>query len=144
MCQFVNTKLDKILNKRQINGILINREVSNDDLSKAPDTAHEIPNVPMNQHTMFFSPTNEAKILRIILEIKNKVGGCDGIHALVLELAAPHITPVLAHIINNVMSSGICPNHFKQSEIRPMPKSSSKIQLNNYRPIESISHLAKI
>lgn len=99
-----------------------------------PDTTHEIPNVPMNQHTVFFSTTNEAEILQIILEIKNKVGGCNGIYAHVLKLAAPYIAPVFVHIINNVMLSGIRPNHFKQPEISPVHKTGSKIQLNNYRP----------
>ena len=63
--------------------------------------SHEISNIPLNTQTMFLNPTSETEVLQTILNLKQKSGGNDGIHAFVLKLAAPFIASVLAHIINN-------------------------------------------
>ena len=140
--QYVHCKLDHKTKNPKINGIMINNSLNNDDLCKAnffneffstvisrlsnsatpPQQIHRIPDIPFNQHTLFLFTTNELEITKIISQLMNKAGGCNGIHAVILKLAAPYIAPVLAHIINNAISQGTCPRHFKSAEICPVYK----------------------
>ena len=46
---------------------------------------------------------NLIEVLQTSLNLKQKFGGNDGIHAYVLKLAAPYIVSILAHIINNII-----------------------------------------
>ena len=54
----------------------------------------------------FLIPTYSDKIYDIILNLKNKTGGIDGIHAITLKKIAPYISPILAHIFNICFESG--------------------------------------
>lgn len=78
------------------------------------------------------------------MNLKNKSGGSDDIHAYVIKLAAKYITPAFTYIINKIMVEGVCPVHFKTADICPVYKNGSKNMVNNYRPIELISNLAEV
>lgn len=162
--QYVHSKLDQKPKNRQIEIIKENNEIINDDFAKAnifneffstiaeklngssipPVNLQEAPTIPFNQNSLFITPTNDTEVSRIIKQLKNKSGGCDDIHAFIIKLAAPYITPLLTHIINKAISEGNCPRQFKSADICPVHKNGSKTQVNNYRPIALISNLAKI
>lgn len=164
MWQYVNKKLERILKNRQINDILINNKLESNNWTKAnyfneffstivnrlnesaaaPIYQYEIPNLPINPHTLFLTPTNEIEVFQTIKDLKNKAGGCDDIHAYTVKLAAPFITPALTHIINTAMIEGKCPQQFKSAVICPVYKDGPKSLVNNYRPIALISNLSKI
>ena len=82
-----------------------------------PTEPQEIPKISMNPHTLFMMPTSEKEVPKIIQVLKNKSGGCDGMHAFILKPAASFIAPVLAHIINNAISLGVIPSQFKTAEV---------------------------
>ena len=156
--KFVHKKLDSKSKKQGIDDIIVNGQVCNQDSLKAnhfnqyfcnvvdtlsnssipPIHSHEIPNIPLNTQTMFLNPTSETEVLQTILNLKQKSGGNDGIHAFVLKLAAPFIASVLAQIINNIMVQGTCPQQFKAAEVCPVFKKGSKKDMNNYIPIALI------
>lgn len=164
MWKYVHSKLETQFKNRQIDEILINNHpcnnywrisnhfneffstiVSNLNINAVPPLRHyDIPIVPINQHSLFLSPTSEFEVLETIHQLKNKSGGSDQIHANTIKLAAPFIAPILCHIINNAMLHGKCPSQFKTAVICPVFKSGSKKLVNNYRPIALISNLAKV
>lgn len=161
---YVKVKLDVKSKEHKIGDIQVNNDKIQTDTEKAnyfneffsnvveqlqvnvvpPISYSDIPDIPMNAHSLFLHPTNELEILQIINNIKNKAGGYDNIHAFDLKLAAPFIAPVLSHIINECLLQGIVPRQFKIAEVCPVHKSGSKTIVNNYRPIALISNIAKI
>ena len=104
----------------------------------------EIPDSPFNSKLIFLKPTTESEVIRTIQNLKNKSGGGDEIHAFTLKMAASYISSILADIINNTFTQGICPKQFKTADICPIYKSGSNKQVNNYRLIALVSNLAKI
>ena len=65
----------------------------------------------------------------------SKANGSDGISARMLKGTAHSITPVLTHLFNMSIESGIFPDKWKLSSVVPIPKSSDHSNLSNYRPI---------
>ena len=101
-------------------------------------------NPKVNNHSIFFSPINESEICKIISTLKSKSGGIDGINTKIIKLISPYIVKPLTTIFNNVLQTGIFPEHFKKAEIIPIYKSGDRKQTTNYRPIALISNFAKI
>ena len=98
-----------------------------------------------NTKSFFISYTNELEISNIIKNFKkNAVGGIDGISVRVIQALTEYLTITLTLLINKIIFSGICPEHFKRAEIIPIFKNSDKSKKTNYRPISLISNLAKI
>lgn len=164
MWLFVQTKLNRTLTNRQIGDIKNNDEIIKEDLQKAkffnkyfctvvsklntslipPITQYDIPEISINTNTMFITPTDETEVYNTILQLKNKNGGYDNIHASTIKLAAKYIAPSLSYIINKTISEGTCPSQFKHAEICPVYKNGARDMVNNYRPIALISNLAKV
>lgn len=162
--QYVNSKLNQKAKNTAIGIIKDNNQEYSNDYSKAnvfnsffstvadnltrnstvPINLQEIPDIPFTQESLFLMPTNETEVLQTIQQLKNKAGGCDGIHTFILKLAAPFISPLLVFIINKIFTEGVCPKQFKTADVVPVHKSGSKSLINNYRPIALISNLAKV
>ena len=98
----------------------------------------------MQKQSIFFNPTNVYELKNVICSLKDKAGGTDGIHTIVLKKMCDYICIPLTHIFNLCLNEGVFPEHFKYAEIIPIYKSSSKSQTTNYRPIALISNIAKI
>lgn len=162
--KYVNNKLNNKSGYHQISEISINNKLNNNNFEIAnhfneffssiasrlhnnsitPIHRHIIPNIPIKQHTLFLTPTNDLEIFQSIQKLKNKSGGFDGLHAFTIKLAAPYITQPLTHIVNNIIAQGKCPWQFKTSVVCPVYKSGAKNSVDNYRPIALISNLAKV
>lgn len=97
-----------------------------------------------NGLSFFLNKITDSEVHKMILELKDKAGGIDGIHAKVLKNIVNYITKPIVHILNLSIVKSIWPDDLKTAEIVPIYKSGSKSMATNYRPISLISNIAKI
>ena len=96
-------------------------------------------------HSLFFSPTDVSEVNCLLNEINvNKSTGPDGLHPAVIKSVAQHISPILVHIFNNSMATGIIPKALKVAQITPIYKADDPMEFINYRPISILPVLSKI
>lgn len=96
-------------------------------------------------NSFFLRPVSEPEVVSIILKMNpKKAVGIDGITVPVLQCIAGYIAGPSARIINQAMTSGTCPTHFKLAEVVPLHKAGDRHDASSYRPISLISNLAKI
>ena len=73
----------------------------------------------------------------------NTASGPDGISAWMLKSFAPEVAPSIASLYNLSLKSGKLPAHWKQSNIVPIPKESSKSDVRSFRPISLLPLISK-
>ena len=96
-------------------------------------------------HSLFFLPTDASEVNCLLNEINvNKSTGPDGLHPAVIKSVAQHISPILVHIFNNSMVTGIIPKALKVAQITPIYKADNPMEFINYRPISILPVLSKI
>ena len=106
MWKYVHEKLESRSKKQGIEDMIVNDQVCSQDSLKAyhfnqyfcnvvdtlsnsslpPIHRHAISNILFNSHTMLINPTSKTEVQQTILNLKQKSGGNDGIHAYVLKL----------------------------------------------------------
>jgi hypothetical protein len=95
--------------------------------------------------TMFLEPVEKSEIRRLICNLDvSKSPGIDGVDAKMIKALGDKIEDVLYTVINSIFSTGIYPDMLKIASIRPILKSGSKIDIENYRPISVLPTLNKI
>ena len=72
-----------------------------------------------------------------------KSTGPDNIQAVLLKETASEISPILTHIFNQSLQSGVLPNDWKEALIVPVFKKGDKTKAENYRPISLTSIACK-
>ena len=73
-----------------------------------------------------------------------KTTGPDNIQAILLKETALEISPILTHIFNQSLQSGVLPSDWKEAHIVPVFKKGDKTKPENYRPISLTSIACKI
>ena len=76
--------------------------------------------------------------------MKNSSPGWDNIHPKLLKCVRDDIAPLLVHIVNLSLRTGIFPNVLKLAKITPIYKKGDSDVFNNYRPISVLPVLSKI
>ena len=92
--------------------------------------------IPMTTHTFvkkFLSSLNV-----------NKSTGLDNIGPKILKLSADVITPSILYIVNKSISISQFPDLWKEAKVKPLFKSGSKDDINNYRPISILPTVSKL
>lgn len=70
--------------------------------------------------------------------------GWDGIPAKLIKLCRHVFGPLITHIVNCSIASGIFPNAWKKAVIHPIHKSGNRDCVDNYRPIAVLPVISKI
>lgn len=112
---------------------------------------------PSTQHCSTFSPSNykgnmlhtfsfsEGDIRRAISALKPKFSlAFDGIPSFIVKGCSTIFVPLLTHIFNVSLSTGIFPELLKNGVIVPVPKSGDSCDVTKYRPITLQSPFAKV
>ena len=111
--------------------------------NKSIDTYLE--KIRRNEQSLFFTPTSELEVLRLIRNLPNKrSSGHDEIDNVLLKDLAPIISKELTHLFNESLSQGIFPSVFKTAEVVLLHKNGPKDQITNYRPISLLVTISKI
>ena len=105
-------------------------------------TSHSPPSSPSPPDFL----CTEDEILHLLLNLPSDTAtGPDGISARMLKLSASSIAPSLTLIFNLSISSSIFPSDWKNSNIVPIPKSSSPSSSpSDYRPISLLPIISKV
>ena len=91
----------------------------------------------------FITPDETEKI---IMGQKNSSStGYDSISNKILRKIGPEMAPILAHLINSIIRTGIFPNCLKVSKIIPILKSGkNSTSLDSFRPVNSLPAVEKV
>ena len=83
--------------------------------------------------------------MKIIEHLKNKTStATDGISENLIKTAKNELIKPLTIIINQMLHTGIFPEHSKISKVVPLYKANDQLLLSNYRPIALLPSLSKI
>ncbi|KAL4703558.1 hypothetical protein ACJJTC_000195 [Scirpophaga incertulas] len=86
-----------------------------------------------------------SEIENIIMNLRDDCAvGWDGISTQILKMSCTVLSPILTHICNLAISTGVFPDAFKKAIVHPIFKCGDKHNVNNYRPISVLSTLSKI
>ena len=74
----------------------------------------------------------------------NKAQGIENILITLITLAKAILSPYLAKMVNNFITTGQYPEVLKIARVTPIYKKGSKTKLSNYRPISILSPFNKV
>ena len=121
-----------------------------DEISKNRISSHHVTyeNVSQNhQPTMScFKPISEPCLVQIIKDLSSKHCDLDPVPTKLLLQCLPELIPLILHIVNHSLTTGIFPGDLKEALIRPSIKSEDLDReiLKNYRPISNLPFLSKV
>lgn len=96
-----------------------------------------------NSMTLFGTDIHE--VIGVINGLRGDCAvGWDDIPAALIKAAGLILAPVLCHVFNTCIDSGIFPTVFKKALVHPIHKNGDKMNITNYRPISVLSTLSKI
>ena len=96
------------------------------------------------QNSFFIYPIVNKEIERAITDLKNNGKGIHKMSSKVLQYGKTIISDILVFIFNLCITQGYFPIELKTGCLTPIFKSGSKNDLNNYRPVCSLSPFSKI
>ena len=85
--------------------------------------------------------TPEVVVSKINNMKENKSPGVDGIAPKILKETVEQISTPLAHVFNISLQDVIVPFEWKEANIIPLLKKSSRNKSINYRPVNNISNI---
>ena len=101
--------------------------------------------IPINENSLYFTPTNTTEINNIISKLENKSSyGFDQVSNKLIKELRPVISYPLMIAFNKSLETGIFPEVMKQADTIPLHKSKSTEECNNYRPISLLLTISKI
>ena len=74
----------------------------------------------------------------------NKAHGPDNISVNMIKLCSNALYAPLKLILDNILVTGIYPDHWKMANVTPVHKKDNKQTVNNYRPISLLLIFAKV
>ncbi|KAG5674362.1 hypothetical protein PVAND_004336 [Polypedilum vanderplanki] len=113
--------------------------------NKLPNVTYsEIPPKNCNLRSCVILPPTECEIITIIRQLKISSCGLDNIKVSHIKCIAISIAPILKHLIDRILDTGIYPNDFKIAAVTPINKSGDLKNIADYRPISVLSTFNKI
>ena len=112
----------------------------------SPDSNYVSPlKSKIQQNSIFLNPTNIDEIIKITKNLKaSNKSGIDNISTKLLKMIINKIAPVLYHIFNKSLLSGIVPLQLKIAKVNPIFKSGDNQVFSNCRPISILPSNSKI
>jgi hypothetical protein len=103
------------------------------------NSCHEIKHCP---NSIFISPVTE-EVVSLAKNLKDKLtAGYDDIPESSVKQCIRLIEGPLTHIYNVSVRSGFFPNKWKAAKVKPLYKKGDRYDIQNYRPISTISVFA--
>ena len=97
-----------------------------------------------NPHSIFLLPAAETEVKNLFYSLRNSAAGWDELNKTIISLIFGIILPILVHIINLSLATGIMPDELKIAKVLPLFKSENCHIFNNYRPISILPVLSKV
>lgn len=128
----------------------IGDSLANKILKNLNTTEHELAakttkNIMSPDKSIFFQPTDEIEIIKIITSLKlDSAPGFDGINNRLVKQAQHILATPLTYLFNLSLSTGVVPNCLKAANVTPVYKSGDPYDVSNYRPISLLTTFSKI
>lgn len=98
-----------------------------------------------HQNSMFLRPTTSNEVIDLINKLDpKKSAGYDNIPVSFIKFHFDVFVPMIVGIFNEIIEPGQYPDSLKIARVIPVFKSGSHKDLNNYRPIATLSIIDKI
>ncbi|XP_022836858.1 uncharacterized protein LOC111364232, partial [Spodoptera litura] len=91
-----------------------------------------------------FTPVQPEEIRKIILSIKSRAVGCDGISRYMVTTILDHLLPTITHMVNYSLYSKVFPSLWRKAYVRPLPKITNPTLPTHFRPISILPFLSKV
>jgi hypothetical protein len=96
------------------------------------------------KNSIFFIPVTENEVVKVARSLKNKFAtGSDDIPDYVIKQSIDYLKKPLTSIYNSSLEAGVFPE-LKIAKIIPVHKKGNTRDINNYRPIASLSVFSKL
>ena len=106
---------------------------------------HYCNKIPLNNKSLYFNPTSELEINKIINKLENKNSyGYDQISNKLIKELCLVISHPLTIVFNKSLEEGKFPELMKQADTIPLYKTKSTEDCNNYQPISLLLTMSKI
>ena len=73
------------------------------------------------------------------MSLNDSSPGYDGIPGKVIKATSDILAPIITHLCNQSLATGVFPNSLKIAVVRPIFKSGIDTDINNYRPISNLN-----
>ena len=97
-----------------------------------------------NNNTLTLRPVSQSEVSKLISTCRESSAGHDQVPMSLIKQTAPVLCPLITHLINTSLSSGVFPQQLKIAKVIPIHKSGSTSQTNNYRPISILPSISKL
>jgi hypothetical protein len=95
--------------------------------------------------SIFFTPITENEVAKVAKRLKNKFATeNDDIPDYIVKQCIDYLKKPLTDIYNVSLESGIFPDQLKIAKVIPVHKKGNTRDINNYRPIASLSVFSKM
>ncbi|MFZ2538340.1 MAG: reverse transcriptase family protein [Oscillospiraceae bacterium] len=144
----------EVNNKTIVNPTEIAEQFNNFFVNIGPELAKKIPHSIKKpkaflkgdfSDSIFLSPTTTEEVYDIILNMKNSTSTShDNIPVKIVKFCGKELSEVLAHVNNESMQDGKCPDSLKIAKVVPIYKAGDALTVSNYRPISILPTFSKI
>lgn len=94
--------------------------------------------------SFMLEPTDTDEVKQTIISLKNAAPGIDNISSFVIKEIVHDLSPILAHLINRIFTTGTYPDIFKIGLTVPLNKTGDKTNMADYRPITMLTTFNKV
>ena len=93
-----------------------------------------------------FSMVSVDQVVSIFRSLPNKSSACDPLHTALLKNCIDVLAPFLTHLFNVSLSTGVFPDIWKHTSLKPVMKKdkADPLDLKSYRPISNLCVLSKV
>ena len=97
-----------------------------------------------NVNDYVFTEVTKENVRNVISKLKTESCNFENVPVKIIKLSSNIMVPILTHIINTSISSGIVPSQMKLAKITPIYKGGCVTDMKNYRPVSILSVFGKI
>lgn len=91
-----------------------------------------------------FHCVNQLDVFSALNKVKSKSVGVDNVSIQFLKLIYPHISDIILHLINTILTTSTFPSDWKVARVVPIPKTKNVTCPADLRPISILPALSKI
>ncbi|KAL0879002.1 hypothetical protein ABMA27_003982 [Loxostege sticticalis] len=133
---------------KDINIDLLNKHFSTSvavDSTTKYNTITQLSSLPAPDYPPFnFSQVSDCDVERYTLSIASNAVGSDCVSRKMILPLLDILSPIISHILNHSLSSGVFPTIWKDAQVVPLPKKAKPSSYADYRPISILPFLSKV